>query len=425
MKTIFLSDIHMGVDAPTNTYQTSKHQPMLKAILRYIEENGDSIQDVVILGDWFDLWLYTTKSVPKADLPAEGDRSNFLPTVEQIIKANKGVFVEGTTGDFISCLKAIKGKIRYINGNHDMNVTGDEVNKCLKELNIGLKEEIAWESCLTDDVGYNSPNRKIYAEHGHWYSLLCSPKYKRKVTLKDSDIDVTPLPLGYFVTRAEADLKSPESLTVKAIKNKMDTTFKNQTCKFSKAVLDIIASGDNNESPVKKDINNLCFNMPNSERIPAMDVASFFPFPEDTVYNEDFLFVDLKNNLDGSAKSLFNNEDKKDLKLVLFGHTHDARVIQDFSTLQNLSDSPEYLSCRASQDLQTISTAYVNTGFLCIPNFSVTGKGLPTVTFVEVESFTEDSLPFKVSTYSVNSKTHKKSENPICSINIFDNKLIG
>jgi hypothetical protein len=189
---VFMSDIHIGIDASTNLYQTSEHQSALKTILKHIQEAGN-IRHVVILGDWVDLWMYTTEAAPNADADLPKDRERLLPTVEQIFRANPGVFTEHKdgSGDFISCIKSIRGSLHYVNGNHDITVTSEQINSFLPH---GFPKPVVHHE-------HTYVAGKVYAEHGHFYSMVCRP----------TGIPFLPLPLGYFITRAGADeeMKQP------------------------------------------------------------------------------------------------------------------------------------------------------------------------------------------------------------------------
>ena len=125
---IFISDLHIGIYAETNLDQTSVHEKSLQAILKYIEDEGardpaDKIRNVVILGDWLDLWMYRTDAKP-IDTPRNAadaytfikDRKEtLLPTVKQIFDANPNLFASKEPGSFISCINNIAGTMYYVN----------------------------------------------------------------------------------------------------------------------------------------------------------------------------------------------------------------------------------------------------------------------------------------------------------------------
>jgi len=395
MKNFFLSDLHIGVDAPTNLYQSKAQEPRLKAILRYIQ-NCKDVRDVVILGDWLDLWMYPSTAVPMNELPV--DRSTILPTVEQIIEANPGVFQKNDRGDFISCIDSIKGNFYYINGNHDMDDSVEYLVDYFKDATKNNKG-IKWINCNKEHKAYKSPLGEIYGEHGHWYSMVCKPDYKvqNKVLLYE-DL----FPFGYFITRSGMDgTQGDLSLTIQNIKKIM----KENDASFSEAVLTIQAGDTAN-------LAKLNFTLPKDcGSVSAGDIIKFFNFPPDAVDDPEFVIVDNGNNLDGVARDFFTTD--KNTKIVIFGHTHDAKEFQDFSVVYN--DGDESFKNQAT---------YVNTGFLCAGEPDGT-SGLPVVTFVEIEDTSDTvdiptKLPYKINMHYVDFHTFILPETPLCTLNVVD-----
>ncbi len=179
-RTVFVGDIHIGSGAETNWYQKSVHEPLLRCFLRYLKDNANNIDELVILGDWFDLWNYHPFCAP--------------PTVGLIMEQNHGIFKrQADGGDFISLLDDVK--VRFINGDHDMEVELRDINEAL--------------SSQTDAKilpGHGSDTEKpalantyyfkdaVWAEHGHQHDLFNKPAL-------NEENPMSPLPLGYFVAR--------------------------------------------------------------------------------------------------------------------------------------------------------------------------------------------------------------------------------
>lgn len=178
-RTVFVSDLHIGSGAETNWYQKSVHEPLLKCFFRYMQAAEKSIDELVILGDWFDLWNYHPFSSP--------------PSLELIMKHNPGIFERQKDGDFISLLDHIK--VRYINGDHDMEVELRDLNSYISNFtdqrvlpghgNDSEKSALANTYYLNDN---------IWAEHGHQHDLFNKPAL-------GEENPMAPLPLGYFVAR--------------------------------------------------------------------------------------------------------------------------------------------------------------------------------------------------------------------------------
>jgi UDP-2,3-diacylglucosamine pyrophosphatase LpxH len=108
-KTVILSDIHIGDNSTTCWYQQKYHEPYLIKALDYIEHNAASIEEVILLGDIFDFWTYPCGSTP--------------PSFSDIVNANPNIL--GPRGR----LKQVADKVpvTYVNGNHDMNITKDDI----------------------------------------------------------------------------------------------------------------------------------------------------------------------------------------------------------------------------------------------------------------------------------------------------------
>ena len=178
-RTVFVSDLHIGTGAETNWYQKSVHEPLLKNFLRYLQSGENHVDELVILGDWFDLWNYHPFSSP--------------PDVALIMRQNPALFQRHVDGDFVSLLDAVK--VRYINGDHDMEVELREVNRLLSAL-TDRRILPGHGSDLEKPALANTyyMNGSVWAEHGNQHDLFNKP------SLNESN-PLAPLPLGYFVSR--------------------------------------------------------------------------------------------------------------------------------------------------------------------------------------------------------------------------------
>lgn len=171
-KIVVLSDVHIGNNVPTNWYQKSFHEPYLSAILDYIINNADSIQELILLGDLVDFWTYPPNCKP--------------PVMADIINANPNIF--GATGKLSQALTALQGKVTYVNGNHDMNVTQNDLLQIQNSANYKIKY-------CPDPTYYVTTNggKKIAFTHGHIFTMFNAPYLQSSIS---------PLPVGHFVTRA-------------------------------------------------------------------------------------------------------------------------------------------------------------------------------------------------------------------------------
>lgn len=205
---VFMSDIHIGSGQPTNWYQSDVHDPYIEAALAWIANpspittDGNTldtaIQEFVILGDLFDQWTYVpTESVDNMSFAA-------------IVKNNPNIFSKDSdSGALINTVQTLGRKgipTIYLNGNHDMDVTIDDIKSLTTNLDYYIQQ--------VDDSGKVNPavtqanlgqfylpslgTRDIYCTHGHIYSLLCAPDYKNAPKNYNSK------PYSYFLTRTMA-----------------------------------------------------------------------------------------------------------------------------------------------------------------------------------------------------------------------------
>ncbi len=176
---IVLSDIHIGSNHKTNWYQRSVHEPVLLTILDYVRSKSDTIDELIISGDLFDQWTYPADTEP--------------PSFSEIVKANPNIFgdiISGGTnpGAIPETLSALDGKITYINGNHDMSVTAEDIKLLTKgDFHINAVDELIYEPALG--------RGKIVCTHGHVFSLFNAPDSANPPDEWGS------IPLGYFMAR--------------------------------------------------------------------------------------------------------------------------------------------------------------------------------------------------------------------------------
>lgn len=168
---IILSDIHMGIDVITNWYHKEVHEKYLIKVLNDIIIYANQIQEVILLGDIFEFWFY-----PPTQLP---------PTIDDIIAANPNIL--GTNGKLRQALNALKGRMVYLPGDHDMNITKVDLDKIRSTDGYTIK--------YYSSAYIPSYDTRILFTHGHELSLLNAPCFESQLA---------PLPIGYFVTRAIA-----------------------------------------------------------------------------------------------------------------------------------------------------------------------------------------------------------------------------
>ncbi len=173
---VVLSDIHLGADL---AYAECKENlGALEKLLKQIKA-APNVKELVIAGDMLDEWF-----VPATIDTYQGkDQADF---VKRIAATNKGV---------IDALKSIiqekKIIVTYVPGNHDLTITAANVEMILPGINQARDAE--------QGLGTYSPVDcpKIAIEHGHRYNFFCAPD-------PISNQDIAPgtiMPPGYFYTR--------------------------------------------------------------------------------------------------------------------------------------------------------------------------------------------------------------------------------
>jgi ribose transport system substrate-binding protein len=168
---IILSDIHMGIDTATDWYHKEVHEKYLIKILNDIVINANQIQEVILLGDIFEFWLYPPNQLP--------------PTLDDIIDANPDIL--GFNGKLRQALSALKGRMVYLPGDHDMNITKFDLIKIRSTDGYTIK--------YYSNTYIPSYDTGILFTHGHELSLFNAPCFESPLA---------PLPIGYFVARAIA-----------------------------------------------------------------------------------------------------------------------------------------------------------------------------------------------------------------------------
>ncbi|MFZ3007341.1 MAG: metallophosphoesterase [Phenylobacterium sp.] len=172
-KVVFLSDVHIGDNSPTVWYQKDFHEPFLVALLDHVIGEADQVRELIILGDFIDYWTYPPNRRP--------------PGFREIAAANPAIF--GPRGKLAQVLSALKGRVTYIPGNHDMGVTQRDVDFLVSR--EGYKIQVR------DEEAYFplAPDRRLACSHGHRWTMFNAP---------DLSTPLAPLPLGHFVTRSVA-----------------------------------------------------------------------------------------------------------------------------------------------------------------------------------------------------------------------------
>ncbi|MEI8185474.1 MAG: metallophosphoesterase [Chlorobiaceae bacterium] len=172
---ICISDIHLGA----NDLYTECRQNR-GALVNFLNQVrlSPNVKELVIVGDLFDEWF----------IPASTDTFNGktqLDFVCSIAANNKPVF-----DAFNSIITDGKIKVTYIPGNHDLLITKEDVESVLP--GISQARDVRGLGAYSPDA-----HPEIIIEHGHRYNFFCAPDPISNKSIAPGSI----LPPGYFFTR--------------------------------------------------------------------------------------------------------------------------------------------------------------------------------------------------------------------------------
>jgi len=173
---VVISDIHLGADL--SYAECSKNLRSLELFLSEVKSSRH-VKELVIAGDMLDEWFIPAT----VDIYQGKDQSDY---VNRIAAANRGVI-----NAFNRIIKEGKILVTYVPGNHDLTITAENVERILPGINQSRDEE--------QGLGTYYPRGfpQIAIEHAHRYNFFCAPD-------PISNQDIAPgtiTPPGYFFTR--------------------------------------------------------------------------------------------------------------------------------------------------------------------------------------------------------------------------------
>lgn len=330
---ICISDIHLGAN---DTYsEITKNRDALVNFLENIRISPN-VKELVIAGDLIDEWF-----IPMHLATFNGKTQ--LDFVKSLASNNKPVI-----DAFNNIIKDGKIKVTYVPGNHDLLINSEDIQSIMP----GVSE-------ARDVKGlgaYTPPDfPEVIIEHGHRYNFYCAPDYSnRSITQTD-----TILPSGYFFTRMatssiiqgrpKRDFELPE-------------VFKND----QGVVQDLyflyykVWIGLMTDLPVKEQFDEKVINTNIDGFTEFYALNDILPYqnPEDgqidvNLYkggielwderqdknlvpvkipvNESILKGAFASHLDEQSNVQFFDNEESDKRIVIFGHSHEARVITSFN----------------------------------------------------------------------------------------------
>lgn len=172
---ICISDLHLGADDAYS--ELTKNRDALIEFLNWVKLSPN-IKELVIAGDLIDEWF-----VPmNIDTFKEKTQMDFVKNVAQNNKPVIDAFNDIISGGQI--------KLIYVPGNHDILISAEEIEAILPGIHQARDVK---------GLGAYSPDDlpELVIEHGHRYNFFCAPDYSNRTVTNTDSI----LPTGYFFTR--------------------------------------------------------------------------------------------------------------------------------------------------------------------------------------------------------------------------------
>jgi UDP-2,3-diacylglucosamine pyrophosphatase LpxH len=330
---VCISDLHLGAN---DAYaELTANRDALVNFLEHIK-NSPNVKELVIAGDLIDEWF----------IPMHLDTFNGktqLDFTKAVASNNKPVF-----DAFNNIIKEGNVKVTYVPGNHDLLIDSEDIQSIMPGI------------CETRDVrglGAHNPSDfpELVIEHGHRYNFYCAPDYSNQSLTQTDSI----LPPGYFFTRMA---------TSSVIQGRPELNFtfpsveKNDLGEdqFLYFLYWNVWKGLISDFPVEEGLNKKAINTGIDGFSDCYAIADVLPYQN---AEDDYIDVNLykgiietwderqSNNLvpvkiptdeavlkgafashldEQSSVQFFNNPDS-DKRIVIFGHSHEARLLTSFN----------------------------------------------------------------------------------------------
>lgn len=283
-KRIFISDIHLSSQERYNHPEKSKrarfspadHQPRLVNFLtKSVLQKEAEIKDLVLVGDVFDDWVCPPDEAP--------------PTFEDIFRSNP------ETIDVLRAVAKSNIKLYYLPGNHD----------------FGLKKSVI-QSEIPDVIiqkVYDDAELKLHAEHGNQYVLFNRSFSKI----------ANGWPIGYFITRLSEHLGGYVNRFYDLV------SYIDDALELAAGKSNIFASiieGLAERAGVDEIVMDA-----KGKKISIETVKKMY---EPLAARYSFFTAGKKMAEEGELESFGDRlSEKKGYKVVIFGHTHKARIDKD------------------------------------------------------------------------------------------------
>jgi len=281
---IFISDIHLSSQERYNAadkmkrarFAPQKHQARLVNFLnKSVLEKENEVKDLILVGDIFDDWVCPPDEAP--------------PTFKEIFESNPEIM------EALRAIASSRINLYYLPGNHDYR---------LKK--AAIQSEIPG---VIFQKAYDDSQLKLHAEHGNNH-VLFNKSYSKIAG---------GLPIGYFITRLVEhmggyvsrfhDLISYSDDVIKLVAGKSD---------FFSLMIKALAD----RAHVKEIVMNSRGRKLSIKEIKKM----YLPLAEKHPPGEALTKLAFEGELENVGDRLCK---KKGYKIVIFGHTHKAKIDKD------------------------------------------------------------------------------------------------
>lgn len=333
---VVLSDLHLGPDL---AYTECKNN--LKALekLLYKIKNSANVKELVIAGDMLDEWF----------VPANIDTYNGQSQanyVQRIATTNKGVI-----DAFNAIIQEGKILVTYVPGNHDLTITDQNVNLILPGINQARDNALGLGTYVPNDLPI------LAIEHGHRYNFFCAPDPISNQLIAPNSIT----PPGYFFTRIAALHVAQEctiagdtipELSLNATGGESQTLLYAYWKLWQWAINALPIENKFDEELIVTNINGFSGNFSVNDLIPfqltnggEIDVNLYKGIQDSWNQRQALNHVPvniptlqaIKNSAsstesDNQAKTQYFLNPNSNKRIVIFGHSHDAKIIASTNT---------------------------------------------------------------------------------------------
>jgi len=333
---VVFSDMHLGAD--TAYSECVANRGPLVTLLGRIQA-APNVRELVIGGDLADEWLVPATT----DTYQGGDQGDFM---ERLAGTNKEVF-----DTFNSIIQEGQIRVTFLPGNHDLAITEASIDRVLPGINQARDEALG--------VGTYTPVDcpKIAIEHGHRYNFLCSPD-------PFSNQDIAPgtvMPPSYFFTRLVAlsqEQSHPVPVDTLPVVLPYSAPDESQALlfKYWKICYETVMIYPNtyrfDEKMIVTNVNGLTGNFSVNDIVPfqltpggIIDVTLFKGIQDQwearQASNEVPVHIPVDQAMDSAmsnsevdrqAKNQYFLNPASDKRIVIFGHTHEAKIIESVNS---------------------------------------------------------------------------------------------